>query len=125
MANRQFTDEEVQNMRMAIAQHERQGIGEFDINNPPKKPYHFQEFPKTMYFHETGANCIVSAESEQIKMEKAGWSTKPTAPKTEAKIAEEPAPEEPAPEDPFVAAEQEEIEPPEPRRGPGRPRKEI
>lgn len=74
VADRKFSEEEIQNMRLIVAQHERQGIREFDLNNPPRKPYLHQEYPKTMYNHETGANVVVQNADAEEKAIAESWS---------------------------------------------------
>jgi hypothetical protein len=118
MAERQFTAEEIENMRLAVARHDQhEGIKEFDLNNPPKKQYIHQEFPKMMY--RGGERKVAqNREDEQAAM-KAGWSTKPGMP------VAEPEPEETEEERALrIEAEKLKAENASLKRGPGRPHKE-
>jgi hypothetical protein len=118
MAERQFTAEEIQNMRMIIAQQDKkEGIREFDLNNPPKKQYIHQEFPKMMY--RGGEHQVAQTREDEQAALKAGWGTKPgQAPKIEE-------PEETEEEKALrIEAESLKAENESLRRGPGRPRKE-
>lgn len=51
----QFSAEQLEQMRMILAQHDsgsqRDQMKSFDINNPPKEPYVYREFPRCMYHH--------------------------------------------------------------------------
>ena len=70
---RQFTAEEIANMRTIVAQHDKQEIREFDLNNPPTKPYKFQEFPKAVY-HPDGRIAAVKNPEDETEALDAGWS---------------------------------------------------
>lgn len=77
----EFNHDEIERMRAMIAQHDaqqaKQGIQEFDLNNPPKQPYRFQEFPKLVYDHETRAHKAVhSKEQERLAIEQ-GYQLEP------------------------------------------------
>jgi hypothetical protein len=88
MLDIKFSEEEIQNMRTLIAQHDKQGIREFDLNNPPKKPYTHQEYPKMMYKHATGEHRVAdTVEAEEAAVE-AGWSTS-SVPVPETQSADE------------------------------------
>jgi hypothetical protein len=112
MAERKFTEEELENMRMVLAQHERQGIREFDLNNPPKKHYVHQEYPKMMY-NGSGGYRVVEDSRQEAAAAKDGWSTKPF---NNEETGEERAMR--------LEAEQLRAENDLMKRGPGRPRKE-
>jgi hypothetical protein len=53
-AMKPITHEEAQRMREILAEHDKTAapVKEFDLNNPPQKPYRFQAFPKLVYHHE-------------------------------------------------------------------------
>lgn len=110
MAERQFTPEEVQHMRTIIAQEDKKGIREFDLNNPPKEQYRHQEYPKMVYNPKTGGNAIAKDAEDEAAAIAAGWTLKPAAPAADPDAEGKPAEEE---ADPFVAG-----------RKKGRPRKE-
>jgi hypothetical protein len=69
----QLSPEEIERMRAIVAQHDqtnKQGIKEFDLNNPPRLPYRFQEYPKTVYDHEGRRSFIVrNREDEREALE--------------------------------------------------------
>jgi len=116
MAERQFTKEEIENMRIAVAQHDKkEGIKEFDLNNPPKKHYVHQEFPKMMY--RGGEHQIAQNRHDEQAAIKAGWSTKPGFVDAEPEESEEDKALR-------LEAEQLKAENDSLKRGPGRPRKE-
>jgi hypothetical protein len=53
-----------------------------DINNPPKRPYKHQEYPKTMYHHESGRVITIPAGEDAPKLEaaakKKGFKNEPS-----------------------------------------------
>jgi hypothetical protein len=70
----QLSPEEIERMRQIVAQHDqtsgKNGIKEFDLNNPPRLPYRFQEYPKTVYDHEGRRSFIVrNREDEKEALE--------------------------------------------------------
>jgi hypothetical protein len=77
----QLTHEEAERLRQILLQHDQQtqkGIKEFDLNNPPKERYRYQEYPRCIYHHTSGKTHIVHNE-EQLKAHLAkGWSIEPT-----------------------------------------------
>jgi len=66
-------------MRQIVAAHDattpREGMKEFDLANPPVPPYRYQEYPRAVYHHETGATKNVHSEDEMHDHIGAGWST--------------------------------------------------
>lgn len=69
MFDGQLTHEEIERMREIVAQHDstnKGGIREFDLNNPPKLPYRFQEFPRLVYHHKTRKHKTVH-NAQQLK----------------------------------------------------------
>ena len=106
-------------MRSVIAQHDasqgRQGIKEFDLNNPPKKQYFYQEFPRLMYGERGGKTVTrtVNNADEMSAAEAKGWSRKPIAPVVHEEMEL----------DPDLAAEALELDSQLAKRGPGRTRK--
>lgn len=66
-------------MRAIVLNHDRQhnSIQEFDLNNPPKAPYRFVEFPKAMYHHETAGHRVVQNAQEEAHWAEKGWNTSP------------------------------------------------
>ena len=65
----------------------QQGYTVIDINNPPKKPYVFQEFPKILYA-ESGKTIIVRSEAEEKRYAKSGFTTTPPVKQAEPVISE-------------------------------------
>ena len=65
----QLSPEEIERMRQIVAQHDqtsgKNGIKEFDLNNPPRLPYRFQEYPKTVYDHEGRRSFIVRNREDE------------------------------------------------------------
>ncbi len=49
-----------------------------DINNPPKVPYKFQEFPTTVYHHKTGHVKKVFNADELQAAKKRGFKSEPS-----------------------------------------------
>lgn len=84
---------EIERMRDLVAQHDaqnRQGIKEFDLNNPPRKPLVETEYPRVVYDHK-GRRARKAANEEDLKAAlKAGWKTEPYP------AQPEPEPEPPA-----------------------------
>jgi len=79
-------------MRAIVAAHDqqagREGMKEFDINNPPRQPYTHQEYPRVMYHHGTRQMRKANSAGEVAAAEAAGWKKDPFP----AEFAE-PAPE--------------------------------
>ncbi len=74
----QLSAEEIERMRAIVAQHDNQGkVQEFDLNNPPKQPYSYQEYPRVMYHHATGRTRLAQNAAEVEAAEKAGWTKEP------------------------------------------------
>ena len=64
----QLSPEEIERMRAIVAQHDQTnkgGIKEFDLNDPPKVPYRYQEYPKVVYDHEGRRNFIVRNREDE------------------------------------------------------------
>ena len=51
----------------------QQGNGVIDLNNPPKKPYVYQEYPKMLYAA-SGKYLVVQNEAEERRYAKHGYS---------------------------------------------------
>jgi len=77
----QLSHEEIERMRQIVQQHdgERKPMQIVDLNNPPKEPYRFQEFPMMVYdlTHSAPGHVVsklVHSEVElQASLEK-GWT---------------------------------------------------
>lgn len=70
----QLSYEEIEQMRAIVRQHDNAGkVNEFDLNNPPKVPYVYREFPDTIYHHETRQAKIVHSAEERSKYLAQGW----------------------------------------------------
>lgn len=71
---------EIARMRELLAAHDRQSdpneTREFDLNNPPRKPYTYQEYPRCMY-HEDGRTRNAANAEEMNAAIAAGWHTTP------------------------------------------------
>jgi hypothetical protein len=76
----QLTHDEIERMRQIVAQHDQTnkgGIKEFDLNNPPKLPYRHQEFPKTVYDHESRRSFIVRNREDEKEALDSGFRLDP------------------------------------------------
>jgi len=76
----QLSPEEIERMRQIVAQHDqtnRPGIKEFDLNNPPRLPYRFQEYPKTVYDHEGRRSFIVRNREDEKEALDSGLKLEP------------------------------------------------
>lgn len=75
----QFSSEDIERMRAFLAQHDAASgkgpgvIKEFDLNNPPKEPYRFQEFPKLVYDHDELKHKVVRNPKEEKAALAEGW----------------------------------------------------
>jgi len=72
-------------------------FGEIDLNKPPRTPYVFKEFPKTVYHHGNGRVHTVANEKELKAAQRAGFETKPSADYDYSKTVKGLAPKKPAP----------------------------
>jgi hypothetical protein len=88
MPNQKFTPEEIQHMRTIIAQEDKKGIREFDLNNPPKMPYKHQEYPKIIYHHNDKVHKIVHSPAEEEVAIDEGWNLLPPVFETAKEITE-------------------------------------
>lgn len=73
-----FSPEQIEQMRAMLAAHDanapREGIKQFDLNNPPKAPYVYREYPRCMYHHKKRLTQNAHSDEQVAAMEKAGWS---------------------------------------------------
>ena len=94
-----LTHEEVERMRMLVLEHDKGGkLQEFDLNKPPRLPYHYQPFPKMIYHHERNAWRVVQNQDELEAWQARGWTQEP--------LPQDPAPQKPEEQlDPQAAAE--------------------
>lgn len=84
--NPELSREEIERMRQIVKQHDAQHkpLQVFDLNNPPKQPYHFQKFPMMVYDLEQSqpghvVSAIVSSEQELQEAMASGWSNEAPA----------------------------------------------
>lgn len=78
--NQQYTPEQLQMMRDILAQNEgtnHVGMKEFDLNNPPKQPYFYQELPRMVYHHSKRKTQIAHHEADLAAALEAGWTKEP------------------------------------------------
>jgi hypothetical protein len=76
----ELTHEEIERMREIVASHDstnKGGIREFDLNNPPKQPYKYQEFPRLVYHHKKRTHKPVHNASQLKAALAAGFDKKP------------------------------------------------
>lgn len=76
MDTSRFSAEEIEKMREFVFEHDRSNRAEnreFDLNNPPKKPYIHQPWPLTVYNHAKRTNKIVKNAEELAVAMKAGF----------------------------------------------------
>jgi len=50
---------------------------QIDLNNPPKEPYRFQEYPKAVYNHDNGHVMLVHSRKQEADAGKEGFVSKP------------------------------------------------
>jgi len=90
----QLSPEQIEQMRAILAAHDannpREGIQSFDLNNPPKKPYVYKEFPRCLYHHKRGVTRNAHNQDELEAMLEQGYSKEPLP----SEPAEPEAPEE-------------------------------
>ena len=82
-----LSPEEIEKMRALVAEHDAtngKAVNEFDLNNPPQKPYRHQEFPKMVYLHEERKHKVVKNATELEAHLKQGWETEPFPVEVEA-----------------------------------------
>lgn len=76
-----LSQDEIDKMRAIVAAHDqaagKQGIQEFDLNNPPQKPYRHQDFPRVMYHHGRREMRLAQNEEEMQAALKGGWKKEP------------------------------------------------
>lgn len=81
--NQQYSPDQLQMMRQILEQHGNQeqnqqfGLREFDLNNPPKVPYVFQEFPRVVYHHAKRKTQIAHHAADLAAALEAGWTKEP------------------------------------------------
>jgi hypothetical protein len=74
----QVSDSDIERMRAIVTDHDKKtATNEFDLNNPPRKPYAHKAFPKTIYDHESRRSAIVQNEGQLEEALASGWDTKP------------------------------------------------
>lgn len=77
-----FSQVEIERMRQLVLQHDTQNRPkEFDLNNPPKEQYSFQEYPKHKY-HASGQVVIVNDRAQEDALGKE-WGDVPPKSKPE------------------------------------------
>lgn len=91
MPNTSLTVDEIEKMRQLVAAHDANnnfgGIKEFDLNNPPKQPYRYQEFPRIVYHHKLGKTKVVHSAEELLHAEARGYSKDaPFTPQSEEEL---------------------------------------
>lgn len=75
-----LTPENIEQLRTALAQHDSQGkINEFDLNNPPVKPYAHQAYPKVIYHPAKAPKKVDNAAQHEEHLDD-GWANEPFAP---------------------------------------------
>jgi len=74
------TLQQIEFMRTQLAQFDaRNQPREFDLNNPPRKPYHHQEYPKMLYHHEDRVTRIVKTREQEDGFIGLGYVREPFA----------------------------------------------
>jgi hypothetical protein len=78
-----FTDQEIEKMRLYVTEHDkRTSPNTFDLNNPPRKNYVHQEYPRIVYSVNKQGNSIEKKVHDQDEHEDAlsdGWNNAPQA----------------------------------------------
>lgn len=76
----QLTAAEIERLREIVLAHDKKNLGgmkEFDLNNPPKEPYRYQEYPRCIYHHESGRSKTVPHEAALTQALSEGWRLEP------------------------------------------------
>ncbi len=76
----QFSASEIERMRTILAQHDSARATEsnsFDLNNPPRKHYSHQDWPRLVYNHESRTYKTVGNSEELQDAMNDGWSMEP------------------------------------------------
>lgn len=81
-----FSPEQMEQMRAMLAAYDAsnprgESLKQFDLNNPPKTPYVYREFPRCMYHHQKGLTQNAHSHAQVAEMEAAGWSKDAFTPK--------------------------------------------
>lgn len=87
MTTPQFSAAELERMRTILAQHDSTVAREqnnFDLNNPPRKPYKHQDWPRLIYHHEMRVYRPVANAEELQEAMNDGWSLEPFEARFEA-----------------------------------------
>lgn len=75
-----FTPEQIEFMRTAVAQADSHiRTREFDLNNPPRKPYRHLEYPKMLYHHADRVSKVVRSREQEDGMLELGYVHEPFA----------------------------------------------
>lgn len=80
-----FSPEQIEQMRALLAAHDaqhgtREGIKQFDLNNPPKAPYVYREYPRCVYHHAKRLTRNAHSDEQLEAALAAGWSKEPFLP---------------------------------------------
>lgn len=85
LSSPQITPQEIERMRQLVAQHDSQGgIKDFDLNNPPRLPYKYQEYPRIVYHHADRKMRTVNSDEELELALEAGYEKEPYPQEVEA-----------------------------------------
>lgn len=105
--------EQIEALREVLAQHDKKHTENvFDLSKPPKVPYVYQEFPKSLY-RADGHVLTVKSEKEEQKATKGGYQSHPfpqydysRVDRNSRKAAKQDVPAETYPQDAIDAANQ-------------------
>lgn len=79
-----FSAEQIEQMRAMLAAHDanapREGIKQFDLNNPPKLPWVYKEYPRCLYHHAKRLTRNAHSDEQLEAALAAGWSKEPFLP---------------------------------------------
>lgn len=79
------TLEQIEFMRTQVAKFDAANAPrEFDLNNPPRVPYRFQEYPKMLYHHEDRVSRVVQNKAQEDGLVGLGYVREPFAAAAEA-----------------------------------------
>ena len=81
----QLSFEDIEKMRALVNAHDKnnqgEGMKEFDLNNPPKKPYRHIEYPKHLGYDKKCVLLIANSVDDEEKLSARVFSKTPPPPR--------------------------------------------
>lgn len=87
MENKELLDKLLQTLTLADVEQlasekwKREAPRQIDLNNPPREPYVFKEYPKTVYHHDSGHVMLVQSKKQEADALKEGFVSRPAVEK--------------------------------------------